>query len=361
MQAMFRKATLFLALVLTQHRLIAQYDSTFQFKISGYLESYYLYDTYQPDNHESNTEIFFNYHRSGELQLNLALVRGALKANRLRSNFGLMHGTYTDKNLSHEPVALRNIYEANAGFALDKQERIWLDAGVFESHLGAETPIGSQNPTLSRSMFAESSPYYLAGVKLSYQSANEKWKASVMQLNGWQKMYRTPYYSPFNFGTQIQWLPGKNLLLNHSTFIGSDQPDSLNKMRFFNDFYITWKWREKWKFNALFDIGIEHNINDMWFTGCVSVQHQFKPKWSWTLRAEYFDDSREMIIQSPPQVDGFSAYATSINLDYKIIKQVLFRMESKFLGSKEFIFKKNEHELSNGALLFYTSLCILLD
>jgi len=359
--SMHKALYIFIVLIIPSSKLIAQYDSAIQFKLTGYLESYYLHDPYQPANSESYPEIFYNYHRSGEAQVNLALIKGSLKAQRIRSNFGIMTGSYADKNLAHEPIALRNIYEANAGIALDKRERIWLDIGVFESHLGSETPIGIQSPTLSRSLFAESSPYYLAGVKMSYQPKNEKWNFSLLHVNGWQKMYRPNSYSPLQFGTQIQWKPQKNITINHSTFIGSDKPDSSNITRFFNDLYVIWKWSDKWKFHALFDIGMDQTINHNWFTANLSIQHQFKPKWSCTIRAEYFEDPKEIIIQSPPQTEGFKTYSTSLNIDYKIIKQAMFRLESKFLTSTDYVFQKNEQELSNGALLFYASLCILID
>ncbi len=87
---------------------------------------------------------------------------------RYRARFTLQAGTYANDNYQAEPGVLRNVFEAWAGLALNRGNTLWIDAGVLPSHLGFESAVSMDNWTLTRSLSTESSPYYLAGVRLEY-------------------------------------------------------------------------------------------------------------------------------------------------------------------------------------------------
>ncbi|WP_133272779.1 outer membrane beta-barrel protein [Hymenobacter radiodurans] len=46
-----------------------------------------------------------------------------------------------------------------------------MDTGIFTSHLGFELALSKDNWTLSRSLMAKNSPYYEAGVRITYEFA----------------------------------------------------------------------------------------------------------------------------------------------------------------------------------------------
>jgi hypothetical protein len=73
---------------------------------------------------------------------------------------GLHAGTYVHDNYAQEPKALRHIYEANIGLSLSKKNKLWVDLGVFESHIGFEVAQSTENQTLTKSICAELSPYF---------------------------------------------------------------------------------------------------------------------------------------------------------------------------------------------------------
>lgn len=83
-------------------------------------------------------------------------------------------------------LLLQHIYESNIGISLNKKNNLWLDAGIFGSHIGFESAISKDCWTLTRSLFAENSPYYLSGTKLTY-NPNEHWEFAVIICNGWQR------------------------------------------------------------------------------------------------------------------------------------------------------------------------------
>lgn len=130
--------------------------------ISGYLETYYSYDFANPSNH-ARQPFVYSYNRHNEFNLNLGFIKLAYNTDKARANIALMAGTYSNDNLSAEPGVLKNIFEANAGFKISKNKNLWVDAGIFASHIGFESAIGKDCWNLTRSILADNSPYLKVG------------------------------------------------------------------------------------------------------------------------------------------------------------------------------------------------------
>ena len=124
------------------------------FTINGYLEVYYAYDFNQPENN-TRPGFVYSFNRHNEVNLNIGFIRGAYNTDNVRANLALMAGTYSNTNLAAEPGVLKNIYEANAGVKLSSTKNLWIDAGIFSSHIGFESAVGKDCWTLTRSMLAE--------------------------------------------------------------------------------------------------------------------------------------------------------------------------------------------------------------
>ncbi len=73
-------------------------------------------------------------------------------------------------NYAAEPGILGNFYEGNVGIKLSENNNLWLDVGVFPSHIGFESAVGKDNWALTRSLNAENTPYFESGAKVSYTS-----------------------------------------------------------------------------------------------------------------------------------------------------------------------------------------------
>ncbi len=203
---------------------------------SGFLEAYYSYDFDNPDNHK-RPFFLFSYNKHNEVNLNLGYIKAAYTSERVRGNLALMAGTYANANLSAESGVLKNIFEANGGIKISKDKDLWLDAGIFGSHIGFESAIGPSSWTLTRTILAENSPYYESGAKVSYTTSEGKWFISGLILNGWQHIERPEGNNTPAFGTQLTYKPSDKFLFNYSTFIGNDKPDDAKQWRYFHDFY----------------------------------------------------------------------------------------------------------------------------
>lgn len=361
-----RKYYLLLILLLPGFSLLAQALKK-PLIIEGYGEVYYGYDFNTPiDN--NRPDFVYSHNRHNEVNINLAMLRAKYNKGRVRANVGVMAGTYANTNLAAEPGVLKNIYEANVGIRLHKRRDLWVDAGVFESHIGPEGAISMDCPTLTRSLIAEGSPYYEAGVRLSYRSLNDKWYFALMHLNGWQRIQRVSGNSLPAGGLQITRTPNKNISFNISTFVGSDFPDSVRRMRYFIDLYTTIKFLKKIELTAAIDLGMQEQSHlvsgfyDEWLGTALILKYRASQRSSFVLREEHFYDPYSVIhtadVSSPGP--GFDVWAISIGHDRWITKNVVWRVEGKLYVSDEPIFNRG-NALYNDNYLVSTSLAFMFN
>lgn len=308
------------------------------FTLSGFADLYYQYDFDNPAN-KLRPDYIYNHKRHNQPGVNLALLKASFQKNKWRANLGLMAGDYAKYNLAAEPDWARIIYKANVGYNINNKFSI--DAGVLPSHLGFESAISKDNWTLSRSLLAENSPYYESGVKLNY-TPNEKWTFSVLGLNGWQHIKDNN--SSLAGGTQIQFKPNEKWLLNSSTFIGNEKPDSAKQLRFFHNFYTSYAVSNKINMAIFFDYGIEEKLNadgaNSWMGFLWQLQWKAGNRINTAFRYEYYKDKTGVIIP-PPSVNGFRASGFSFNADWQLTRFLLWRNELRLFHSADKIFSKD--------------------
>lgn len=339
----------------------AQTDSTSPLKISGYVEAYYSYDFGNPANH-TKPGFLYSHNRHNEVNLNLGFVKAAYAKDNVRGNLALATGTYMNANLAAEPGVLKNIFEANAGVKISKTENIWVDAGIFASHIGFESATGKDCPNLTRSILAENSPYYESGLKISYTSKNEKLLFSGLLLNGWQRIQRVDGNNTPAFGHQLTYKPTSKITLNSSSFIGNDKPDSLRQMRYFHNFFTQFQLSKKVAVTAGFDIGAEQSakgsdVYNSWYSPVVIVKYLASKKLSIGVRGEYYSDEDGVIV-TKTSINGFKTYGYSLNSDYNIADNVVWRVEVKGFTSKDKIFVLSDGQSSIQNYSLTTALAI---
>lgn len=324
-----------------------------QIELSGYVDVYYVYDFNNPQSNYRQP-FLYNYNRHNEFNLNLGFIKVSALHQKYRANIALQTGTYANDNYANEPGLLRNIFEANVGLSLNKKNNLWLDAGIFASHIGFESAIAHDNWTMTRSLLAENSPYYLSGAKLTY-TPNSKVELTALVCNGWQHIQKIKGNSLPSFGTQLKVMPTEKITVNWSTFIGTDDPDTARRMRYFNNFYGQFQLSEKFGLIAGFDIGTQQrtqnsSVYDFWFSPVFIGQFTLNHNWKTSLRAEYYQDETGIIIPTGT-VNGFKTTGLSINLDYSPIQNVLCRMEGRWLHSQDNIFETKTTPTNNNFII----------
>lgn len=321
--------------------------SKISFELYG---DFFINATLHQQNSHKISDILYSYNRTNELGINLAYIKTKYVDTNFRVNLALMSGTYGEDNYVEEDGLFRNLFEANVGYKLSHNINHWIDIGVFPSHIGFESATGYDCWNVSRSLLAENSPYFETGIKYTYTSKNEKFLTSILFLNGWQKIAMDAGHSIPSLGMQFNYKPNEKWILNYSNFIGSTQPDSIFKLRIYNNFYVQTNWTNKLSTIFNFDIGREQregNQISYWNGGFGCVRYQLDNKQTFAMRLEYISD-RDNVLYPQLGSDEWMTWSSSMNYDRKLNSFSNLRFELKYIKSSLPIFLPNEKEHLGG-------------
>lgn len=337
-----KKLLLIAALLATGSYAFAQ--ETTKIKVSGYLETYFGYDFNKPaDNNRPG--FVYSHNRHNETNLNLGFIKGNYDDGAIRANLAVMAGTYANANLAAEPGVLKNIFEANAGLKLSKTSNLWLDAGIFSSHIGFESAISKDCWVLTRNISSENTPYYESGAKLGYMTNDGKFAATILYLNGWQRIARQEGNSQPAGGLQLTWKPSSRVTLNYSNYLGTEGEDALRVQRFYHNFYGVLQLTQQFGLTLGLDYGTQQlaqgsSEKKEVLSPLAIAQYKFTDKWALAGRFEYYQDKEGMII-STATPNGFRTAGYSMNIDYMPINNAVIRLEGKVYDSKDKIFERD--------------------
>lgn len=329
----------FILLVLLPVNSFAQKDSlTTKKDTVQKLKFSFLADAYFSNDFTSNQHLKpsynYNYKRNNELNFNFIYFKTTYVYKNRRANLAFHSGNYVQYNYSNEPVLLQFINEASVGIKVSKKHAIWLDAGIMPSHLGFESALNTDCQTLSRSVLAENSPYYETGLKLNYSHPSEKWFVNLLAINGWQRIAsKTPSFSP-SIGLQLNYTPTKKWLFNYSNFIGKIN-DLTPYTRNYHNFYFQFKSTSKVNVTGGFDFGfdIRDNQTSNWKALVLIVQKEHSKRIKYAGRIEYVHDPFLTIIPFEGTQTARKIMVCSANFDYWILKQLVVRLEGKYVYS----------------------------
>lgn len=312
-------------------------------RVSGYLESYYIYDANDP-NGSTRPSFAYSHNRLDNPSINLAMIKASFNQTYIRANLAIASGTYMRTNYALEPKDLQKLFEANVGVRLSSDSNLWLDAGVLPSHIGFESAIGLDNWTVTRSMLADNSPYFETGLRLAYTSDDGQWYVSGLLLNGWQRIQRPDGNTTPAIGHQVTYKPNAAVTLNSSSFIGNDKSDQDRRMRYFHNLYGQFQLSERWGLIAGFDIGAEQaergsSRYQVWYSPILIARYAYSEQLSFAARAEYYQDKDEVIV-STDTPNGFRTVGYSVNVDYKPVQHLALRAELRKFKSKDEIFER---------------------
>jgi hypothetical protein len=234
------------------------------------------------------------------------------------------------------------------GVTLNEQQSIWLDAGILPSYIGFESAISMDNMTLTRSIMAENSPYFVTGAKFTF-SPTEKWTAAALVMNGWQVIQRAQGNALPSFGTQLTFTPDEETTYNWSTFVGNNFPEEERRMRYFSNLFGRWQLNKNFSLIAGFDIGVEQEAKEStdyntWLGAALIGQVTINDKWQTALRGELYQDEAGTIVPAFALPDRVTAF--SWNLDYSPVAAVVCRLEARLLSTNDEFFIDNRPEIS---------------
>jgi hypothetical protein len=305
------------------------HDSTNRFTTEIYIEAYYGYDFGNPGN-QNRPEFLYSFHRHNEPNINFSLIQFNYSHNRVRSDLGIHFGTFSARNYAIEPGILKNIYQAKIGFQLSKKSNTWVDLGIMESHIGFESAKGGESWIASRSLLAENTPYYSAGIQFSHTTKDSTIYLAGLILNGWQRMTRKGANQLPAVGHQFKWTPNTKFTINSSSYIGNEYPEFQRRMCYFHNFYAKYE-RKQLGLIAGVDLGAEQrsyqsNYYGHWLSAILVARKKVGDNLSAAIRGEYFYDKNGIIIPTEKDVP-FSNIGLSCNVDYTFDFPLKIRLE----------------------------------
>lgn len=337
---------LFCTLFFSTIAIYSQEKSELKTTFSGFVETYYSFD-FNQNSADAKLPFMYNYNRHNEFNINIGLLRSKVEYENAYAVLSLQSGTYVDDNYANEKIKYLN--EAYVGLYLDQSKKHSIEVGILPSYIGFESATTASNLTLTRSILAENSPYFMTGVKYNYKPS-DKWNFAAFLTNGWQRINKLQKDVAPSFGTQIVYKSSANETLNWSTFVGKEFNGIDFTMRYFSNLYYDKKWNDKWRTIAGFDYGLQdlsssNNESASWLSPVFIAQYTINPKWQTAFRTEYYQDEKNVIIATN---DEFKTLGFSLNFDYLPNSKVKLRTEVRYFDStKEVLPKGSDFVNSN--------------
>jgi hypothetical protein len=337
-------------------------DTTPKITFGGFIDGYYAFDFNRPASFDRAYTT--QPARHNEFNVNLAFVEAKVDAPSYRGRLALQTGTSVQSNYAGEPRngsisgpdLSRFIQEAFVGVKL--ADNLWVDGGIFLSHIGMESFISRDNPMYTRSLVADYSPYYESGARLTWQPTSTV-TAMLVVVNGWQIISETN--SAKSVGVHVDYAPTTSSTFTWFNYFGDEAPDSATRhqYRFYNGVGIKSSLTSQFVVMAEADYGTQVHATDdghsSWYGGMLTGRYQATPLAAIVARVERYDD-RDQVIIATGTPSGLRANGLSLGVDVAPQPRVTWRTELRGLRGDNAVFPKRSGSVSTSDAFVVTSL-----
>lgn len=339
-------------------------DTAPKITFGGFVDGYYAYDFNRPASFDRSFTT--QPARHDEFNINLAYVEARLDGPRIRGRLALQTGTSVQNNYAGEPRngsvsgpdLARFIQEAVIGTKL--ADNLWVDGGIFFSHIGTESWISRDNLTYTHSLVGDFTPAYQSGVKLTWQ-ATPTITAQLDVVNGWQIISESN--SSKSAGIRIDYALLASTVVSYYNYLGDEAADSLpgRQLRFFNGVGVKTSLSARWQFLAQADYGTQERAAGLrsasWYGGALVGHYQATPAVAVVGRVERYDD-RDQAIVATGLPDGFRVNGVSLGVDVTPAPRLLWRNEVRGFQGAHAVFPKQDDGPSRDDAFAVSSLAL---
>ncbi len=321
----------------------AQVDSkNNSLEIKGYLDSYL-----SADNEKSNSQyrsFSTTAPRSNHVGLNVVQLGATYHSKNIRSSVMFHYGDIAGATWSDEFNAIQ---EANVGIQI--HEKLWIDTGLFTTHIGTESFLPKNNWTTTTTVATFNEPFYQAGIKMSYEFSS-KWSGELWLLNGYNQFINDN--DKFSLGVLLNYNLNDYATLTYKNLLGDESfpESSIKQFRTYHNLYITTAISTKLLLQVGGDYGTQTNsgINNSktlnMYNFLSSLKLILNDKFSITSRFELFKDKSGFISGLVPSDmiadSGLQLYGLTASIEYRPSADSFIRLEARRL------------ETTNDALIF---------
>ncbi|MCB9235534.1 MAG: outer membrane beta-barrel protein [Bacteroidia bacterium] len=274
--------------------------------------------------------------RSNSFGLNTFQLSAGYKTDRLRALAQLHVG---DLAADSWPSDFPYLRQANIGVRIGKG--IWLDAGFFPVHLGAESvpPKDNLMSTIALATFHE--PFYQGGIKLSYEN-HPKLSASLHVVNGYNQF--SNFDGHLAVGVSVGYQFNDQLKITYGNLLSDDGALSKQEHRYrlYNNLVFNWNPNDRLEALLGLNLGLQgrSQLSDSTATALMvsalaTLKYHFSPHLAGMFRAETFQDRHGILsglfTNNVGNPVGLQAWALTGGLEYKAMENQYLRLEGKYV------------------------------
>lgn len=312
-------------------------DTTTRIRINGFVDTYYAYDFNRPP--EGDRVFTTQAVRHDEFNVNLAWLGVTIERRKVRARAALQAGTSVQVNYAGEPRdgtisgpdVARFIQEAVVGVKLT--DAVWVDGGIYYSYLGLESWSSSDNPTYTRSLVADYTPYYLSGAKLTW-TVTPRLTAQLHAMNGWQNISENNRSKAI--GSRLDYAVSPAVTLSYANFLGNEQiRDAPSSLRIFNQVMAKGTLPRGTQLQGQVDVGTQGDSD--WYALVLIARQPVTERLALVGRMERYADPDEVILVTNTR-SGFVGNAASVGVDVTIEGGARWRSELRSLRTTNPVF-----------------------
>jgi hypothetical protein len=341
-------------------------DTAITVTFGGFVDAYFAYDIGRPptlDRSFAGGATFTTQPaRHDEFNVNLAHIEAVLAGPRMRGRVALQAGTSVQSNYAAEPAVgsisgpslARHIQEAYAGWRV--APALWIDGGIFFSHMGMESWASKDNPTYTRSLVAEYSPYYSSGVRATWQAT----PALVVRadlVNGWQNIGETN--TGKGGGLRLDWTPRSTTTLSYYNLFNEE---TAGRLRIFNGVGVKLAFGATTLLGQLDAGSLERDGasgSSDWFGFTAVARRQVTPTVALVGRIERYDDGDQVNVATG-LAEAFRGNGVSVGLDVAPAARILWRTELRGFFADDPIFPDGDDAPVERGGFVVTSLAVTM-
>jgi hypothetical protein len=316
---------------------------------SIYVDAYYAFQFSQPVDHT----IFQTTTAPRHNEIAVNLVAAGVEVSGLDGPIGrlyLQFGNNVETDAGQDASVQRGqfltfrtlgpIQQAAAGWHFHALHGINTEIGLFPSYFALESYLPQENWNYLHPFVSDFTPYYFSGWRTQVFILQDL-KVELWLVNGWQTFGQ--WHETRAGGYQLNVRPSERISINHSTYVGKDEPLDPHAVRLYTDNFIQWQWLKGGpvKSSALAlvaDVGFEHRSvskSGVMTGGSLSNRVELDARWAFCARADiFYDETQALVTQLPlgspyslPDKGAFLAGGLAATVDFSPSPWILFRLE----------------------------------
>ena len=342
-----RRAVALGAVILPAIVAAQQPDTSVKVTVGGFFDGYFAYDFNRP--RALDRAFTTQAARHDEFNVNLAFLDASLTGNRVHGRFAAQFGTSVQANYLGEPRVgtlsgpdvSRFIQEAFVGYQI--AQPLWLDGGVFFSPFGSESWISRDNWTYTRSLIADNSPYYEAGIRVVWQPSSA-FSGQLHLINGWQNVSETN--SDKALGIRLDYAMSSRLTVSYDGFAGNEAPDSSpRQLRLWNELIAQLAVTSALQLRGTYDYGTQQRADSdgraAWRGYALLARLKTSAVTALAARVEGYSDPEQVIVATGHPY-GLRAAGASLNVDVAPAPRLLWRVELRSVAAHDPLFPSRQ-------------------